>query len=325
MCSYCSILFTCPFWGLGLMRRLNALFGTSPELKALTARAGEILALQKIWEAVTPPPLNQHSHVGPLHGGELTVYTPSGAVAASSKCCWADSCKSCKRKAWKLLQFVSKCKSRRHPARAESGAPLESKYQKLPARFCRRIARFPPAPCRGATLQALMDALPWYLAGGALAGVLAGMLGRGRRAGHRAILTFIFTARHFPSQHVLHLALGTSLSDYPLHLRLVGARPSPARRGHWQTVRRIAPGIAIGCLAGAWLAARLQTGPLKILFVAFEFYVGTQMLLEFAPTRCVPYPVGSAWLVSALSSAGYPACRHRRRNALGAVHGVLQP
>jgi hypothetical protein len=67
------------------MRRLNTLFGAAPELRTLTARAGEILALQKIWEAVVPPPLNQHSHVGPVHHGQLTVYTSSGAVAAKLK------------------------------------------------------------------------------------------------------------------------------------------------------------------------------------------------------------------------------------------------
>lgn len=64
------------------MRRLNSVFGAAPELKALTARAGEILALQKIWEAVVPPPLNQHSHVGLLQQGRLTVYTSSSGVAA---------------------------------------------------------------------------------------------------------------------------------------------------------------------------------------------------------------------------------------------------
>jgi hypothetical protein len=67
------------------MRRLNTLFGAAPELRTLTARAGEILALQKIWEAVTPPPLNHHSHVGPVHHGQLTVYTSSGAIAAKLK------------------------------------------------------------------------------------------------------------------------------------------------------------------------------------------------------------------------------------------------
>ncbi len=64
------------------MRRLNSVFGVAPELRALTARAGEILALQKIWEAIVPPPLNQHSHVGPLRQGQLTVYTSSSAVAS---------------------------------------------------------------------------------------------------------------------------------------------------------------------------------------------------------------------------------------------------
>lgn len=67
------------------MRRLNTLFGAAPELKTLTARAGEILALQKIWEAIAPPPLNQHSHVGPLQQGQMTVYTSSSGVAAKLK------------------------------------------------------------------------------------------------------------------------------------------------------------------------------------------------------------------------------------------------
>jgi hypothetical protein len=67
------------------MRRLNTLFGTSPELKALTTRARHILALQAIWEKVTPSPLDKHSYVGPLHHGRLTVYTRSSAVAAKLK------------------------------------------------------------------------------------------------------------------------------------------------------------------------------------------------------------------------------------------------
>jgi hypothetical protein len=67
------------------MRRLNSVFGLAPELKTLAARAGEILALQKNWEAIAPPPLNQHSHVGPLNQGQLTVYTSSAGVASKLK------------------------------------------------------------------------------------------------------------------------------------------------------------------------------------------------------------------------------------------------
>lgn len=67
------------------MRRLNSLFGAAPELKALAARAEKAIALQKIWEAVAPPPLNKHSHVGLVHDGQLKVYTHSSAVASKLK------------------------------------------------------------------------------------------------------------------------------------------------------------------------------------------------------------------------------------------------
>lgn len=67
------------------MRRLNSLFGAAPELKALTARAEKAIALQKIWEAVAPPPLNKHSHVGLVNDGQIKVYTHSSAVAAKLK------------------------------------------------------------------------------------------------------------------------------------------------------------------------------------------------------------------------------------------------
>lgn len=67
------------------MRRLNTVFSTASELKILTARAERVIALQKIWEAVAPPPLDKYSHVGLLQNGQLTVYTRSSAVAAKLK------------------------------------------------------------------------------------------------------------------------------------------------------------------------------------------------------------------------------------------------
>jgi hypothetical protein len=67
------------------MRRLSTLFGAAPELQTLSRRAGEMRALQKIWETVSPPPLNRHSHVGLLDQGRLTVYAPSGPIAAKLK------------------------------------------------------------------------------------------------------------------------------------------------------------------------------------------------------------------------------------------------
>jgi uncharacterized membrane protein YfcA len=72
-------------------------------------------------------------------------------------------------------------------------------------------------------------------------------------------------------------------------------------------VHHILPGIALGCLSGAWLASRLDTQPLKLLFVVFELYVGTQLLLEFAPkaARMLPGRTGmtlAGVLIGAVSS-----------------------
>ena len=128
-----------------------------------------------------------------------------------------------------------------------------------------------------------MEALALYLVTGTAAGLLAGMLGVGGGLIIVPILTFIFAAHGFAPQHVLHLALGTSLATI-IVTSIASARAHHARRAvNWETVRSIAPGIALGCLLGAWLAAQLDTRPLKILFAAFEFYVGTQMLLQLTP------------------------------------------
>jgi uncharacterized membrane protein YfcA len=152
-----------------------------------------------------------------------------------------------------------------------------------------------------------MEEILLYLATGALVGVLAGLLGVGGGLVIVPILTMIFAGLHFAPQHIQHLALGTSLAS------IVVTSVSSARAHHrrsavnWQIFRDILPGIALGCLSGAWLASRLDAEPLKIVFVLFEFYVGTQLLLEFSPnaSRSLPGRVGMALVgvvIGALSS-----------------------
>lgn len=67
------------------MRRLNTVFSLTPALKALTHRVAELQNLQSIWLDCAPAPLNQHSHVGLLKHGQLTILTSSSAVAAKLK------------------------------------------------------------------------------------------------------------------------------------------------------------------------------------------------------------------------------------------------
>ncbi len=129
-----------------------------------------------------------------------------------------------------------------------------------------------------------------YLALGACAGLLAGLLGVGGGIIIVPMLTFIFSSQKLPADHILHLALGTSLATI-MFTSISSLRAHHARDAvDWPVVRRISLGIIIGTLAGSWIAAHLSTRFLKGFFVVFLYYVSTQMLLDIRPkpTRQLP-------------------------------------
>lgn len=146
-----------------------------------------------------------------------------------------------------------------------------------------------------------------YLATGLVAGFVAGLFGVGGGLIIVPILTFIFVAQTFPAEHIVHLALGTSLAS------IIFTSVSSIRAHHrhgavdWRAVKRISPGIVLGTLAGTVLAARLDTRVLAIVFVLFVFYVGTQILLGFRPkpSRGLPGNAGMTFagcIIGAVSS-----------------------
>jgi uncharacterized membrane protein YfcA len=86
-----------------------------------------------------------------------------------------------------------------------------------------------------------------------------------------------------PPEHLLHLALGTSLAS--IMFTSVSSLRAHHKRGavDWLVVRRITPGIMAGTFLGSWVAAQLSTGFLKGFFVIFLYYVAVQMLLDLRP------------------------------------------
>lgn len=137
-----------------------------------------------------------------------------------------------------------------------------------------------------------------YLALGAVAGFLAGLLGVGGGLIIVPVLAFLFAAQQFNDASILHLALGTSLASI-IFTSISSVR---AHHGHgavdWRVVTGIAPGIVTGTLLGSVLAARLSTFSLKLFFVAFLFYAATQMLLDLRPKAHRQLP-GNAGLFGA--------------------------
>jgi uncharacterized membrane protein YfcA len=145
---------------------------------------------------------------------------------------------------------------------------------------------------------------PGWIAAYALLGVasgfFAGLLGVGGGAVMVPLLTMLFTAQHFPPEHVFHLALGTSMAT------IVFTSVSSARAHHqhgavrWSVVRSFAPGIVIGTLLGAQLAARVPTRPLALFFSTFIAWVAFSMFrgIQPKPSRELPGP----WTMGAVGA-----------------------
>jgi uncharacterized protein len=133
-----------------------------------------------------------------------------------------------------------------------------------------------------------------YLAIGAVAGFLAGLFGIGGGMVMVPMLVFVFTAKGFAGEHVMHLSLATALATI-MFTSLSSVR---AHHGYgavdWPIARAMAPGMVAGSFGAALVAGLLPTRPLAIVFIVFLLYAATQMFFEVKPraTRELPPPAG---------------------------------
>lgn len=129
-----------------------------------------------------------------------------------------------------------------------------------------------------------------YLGVGAFAGILAGLLGVGGGLVIVPMMVITLTWQGIPQEHIMHLALGTSLAS--IIFTSVSSFMAHHRRGavQWQVVRQIVVGILLGTFLGATVASRLSTGVLKAIFIVFLYYMGIQFLLDRKPkaSRTLP-------------------------------------
>jgi uncharacterized protein len=129
-----------------------------------------------------------------------------------------------------------------------------------------------------------------YLAFGAVAGIIAGLLGVGGGIVIVPALIWFFTAQGFSPDVIMQMALGTSLAA--IVFTSLSSSRAHHRRGAviWPIVIHITPGILVGTFAGSCVAARLPTAFLKGFFVFFLYYVSIQMILNIKPkpSRQIP-------------------------------------
>ena len=142
-----------------------------------------------------------------------------------------------------------------------------------------------------------------YLAIGLAVGFLAGLLGIGGGMVMVPMLVFVFTAKGFPVEHMMHLALATALATIAF-TSLSSVRAHHRHGGvDWAVARTMAPGILTGSLMAALAAGFIPTRPLAIFFTGFMFYAAAQMFVEIKPRAGRQLP-GRAGLFAAGASIG---------------------
>ena len=133
-----------------------------------------------------------------------------------------------------------------------------------------------------------------YLAIGTAVGFLAGLLGVGGGMITVPVLVFVFTAKSFPPEHLMHLSLATAMATIPF-TSASSVRAHHVRDGvDWSVVIGMLPGLAAGALLGALVAGAVPSRPLAIFFAVFISYAALNMFRKVQPkaSRQLPGRLG---------------------------------
>ncbi len=153
----------------------------------------------------------------------------------------------------------------------------------------------------------MITSLLLYCALGAVAGLLAGLLGIGGGAVVVPMLVFSFQWLNISPDVAMHMAVGTSLGS--IMFTAISSAMAHHRHGgvDWHVFRCIAVGILIGTYSGSFIAARIPGRYLQMFFVVFLYYVATNMLLNKKPSASRTLPglagmTGAGMVIGAVSS-----------------------
>jgi uncharacterized protein len=129
---------------------------------------------------------------------------------------------------------------------------------------------------------------------GLCTGFLAGLLGIGGGMLMVPFITFILTSKGFPTEHIVKMAVATSLAT--ICFTSLSSVWAHHKRGAvlWPVALTLAPGILLGSALGAQLAVALPGKALSVLFAVFVAFSATQMFLNRKPkpSRVLPGKLG---------------------------------
>lgn len=122
-----------------------------------------------------------------------------------------------------------------------------------------------------------MDLVFLYLAAGVVAGILSGLFGLGGGIIIVPVLLLLFGQQSIPDSVSMHMAVASSLAVI-VTTSISSVRAHALRGGvRWELARALAPGIVIGALFGALIAAWISGELLRIIFALFLASVALRM------------------------------------------------
>lgn len=122
-----------------------------------------------------------------------------------------------------------------------------------------------------------MDLVLLYLAAGTAAGILSGLFGLGGGVIIVPVLLLLFGLQGIPESVSMHMAVASSLAV--IVTTSIASLRAHARRGgvRWELTLALTPGIVVGALGGALLAAWISGEALRIIFALFLVAVALRM------------------------------------------------
>lgn len=152
----------------------------------------------------------------------------------------------------------------------------------------------------------------FYLLLGAIAGLMAGLLGIGGGLVIVPALSWFFDSQGVAPEILLHKAIATSLAV--IAFSSLVSTYAHNRRGtiDWRLFARLTPSLSLGALLGAWLADSLSSDTLRICFSVFEISIALYLFWDTKPSAQRKLPAtlnlsllgGLVGLISALVGVG---------------------
>jgi uncharacterized membrane protein YfcA len=131
-----------------------------------------------------------------------------------------------------------------------------------------------------------MPSIEWmllYILLGVFVGFMAGLLGVGGGGILVPLLVSIFSYQNVSADHVVHLALGTTMAC--MIISSISSIRAHAAQGTvvWNVVYGMAPGIMVGVLLMTRIAVHVNSAYIAIFFALFMALVAGQMFLNWKP------------------------------------------